>query len=79
MNNFVGNIPQNKFHPCCYILLSGTRPKSQCRLHLSAALLRYFKCNWCRNLAVVHCILHWIVLTLSTLQMDITLVIQSRR
>jgi len=41
MNNFVGNIPQNKFHPCCYILLSGTRPKCRCRLHLSAALLRY--------------------------------------
>jgi len=22
MNNFAGNIPQNKFHPSCYILLS---------------------------------------------------------
>jgi len=79
MNNFVGNIPQNKFNPCSYILLSGTRPKCRCRLHLSAALLRYFKCNWCRNLAALHCILHWIVLTLPTLQMDITLIIQSRR
>jgi len=26
MNNFVGNILQNKFHACCYVLLSGTRP-----------------------------------------------------
>jgi len=28
--------------------------------HLSAALLCYFRCNWCRNLAAVNCILHWI-------------------
>jgi len=35
--------------------------------HLSAALLCYFRCNWCRNLAAVNCILHRIVLTLSTL------------
>jgi len=26
MNNFVGNILQNKFYACCYVLLSGTRP-----------------------------------------------------
>jgi len=25
MNDFVGNILQNKFYPYCYILLSGTR------------------------------------------------------
>jgi len=25
MNNFVGNVLQNKFYTCCYILLSGTR------------------------------------------------------
>jgi len=31
MNDFVGNILQNKFYAYCYILLSGT--------HLSAALL----------------------------------------
>ena len=43
--------------------------------HLSAALLCYFWWNRCRNLAAVNCILHWIVLTLSTLQMGITLVI----
>jgi len=42
---------------------------------LSAALLCYFKCKLCRNLAAVNCMLHWIVLTLFTLQMDITLVI----
>jgi len=42
-------------------------------VHLSAALLCHFRCNWCRNLAAVNCILHWIVLTLSTLRMGITL------
>jgi len=42
---------------------------------LSAALLRYSKCHWCRNLAAVNCILQWIILTLSTLQMGIRLVI----
>jgi len=36
MNDFVGNILQNKFHPYCYILLSGTR-----RCTLSVALLWY--------------------------------------
>jgi len=36
--------------------------------HLSAALLcNLLRCNWCRNLDAVNCILHWIVLTLSTL------------
>jgi len=43
--------------------------------HLSAALLCDFRCHWCRNLAVVTCILQWIILTLSTLQMGTTLVI----
>jgi len=38
MNNFVGNILQNKFYTCCYILLSGTRPKRRCT---AAALLCY--------------------------------------
>jgi len=28
--------------------------------HLSATLLCYFRCNWCRNLAAINCILHWI-------------------
>jgi len=36
-------------------------------IFLSAALLCYFRCNWCRNLSEVNCILHWIVLTLFTL------------
>jgi len=27
MNDLVGNIRQNKFYACYYILLSGTRPK----------------------------------------------------
>jgi len=35
--------------------------------HLSAALLCYFRCHWCRKLAAVNCTLHWVVLTLSTL------------
>jgi len=35
--------------------------------HLYAALLLYLWCSWCRILASVNCILHWIVLTLSTL------------
>jgi len=39
------------------------------------ALLCYFRCYCCRNLAVVNGILHWMVLALSTLQMCITLVI----
>ena len=30
MNDFVGNILQNKFQSCCYILLSNTRPKRRC-------------------------------------------------
>jgi len=30
MNDFVGKILQNKFYACCYILLSGTRPKRRC-------------------------------------------------
>jgi len=30
MNDFFGNILQNKFYACYYILLPGTRPKRQC-------------------------------------------------
>jgi len=26
MNDFVGNILQNRFYACCYVLLPGTRP-----------------------------------------------------
>jgi len=72
MNDFVGNILQNKFYACCYILLSGTRPKRRCTPNCYAT---YFTCNRCRNLAAINCILHGIVLTLSTLQMGIKLVI----
>jgi len=39
MNDFVGNILQNKFYACCYILLSGTCPNPD--THLFAALLCY--------------------------------------
>jgi len=43
INDFVGNILQNKFYACCYVLLSGTRPKHRCTVvHLSVALLCYF-------------------------------------
>jgi len=62
MNDFVGNILQNNFYAYCYILLSGT---GRCTPICGAAML--LRCNWCRNLAAVDCILHWIVLTLSTL------------
>jgi len=30
MNDFVGNILQNKFYAYWHILLSGTRPKRRC-------------------------------------------------
>jgi len=26
MNDFVGNILQNRFYACCYVLLPGTHP-----------------------------------------------------
>jgi len=38
MNDFVGNILQNKFYACCYILLSDARPKRQCTPICGAAL-----------------------------------------
>jgi len=38
MNDFVGNILQNKLYACCYILLSRTRPKRRCTLICGAAL-----------------------------------------
>jgi len=39
MNDFVGNILQNKFYVCCYILLSGTRPKPRYTPICSTAML----------------------------------------
>jgi len=48
MNDFVGNILQNKFYVCCCILLSATHPKRRCTPTVSAALLCYFRCNWCQ-------------------------------
>jgi len=38
MNEFAGDILQSKFYACCYILLSGTRPKSRCTPICGAAL-----------------------------------------
>jgi len=62
LNDFVGYILQNKFYAYCYILLSRTR---RCTPICGAAML--LRCIECRNLAAVNCILHWIVLTLSTM------------
>ena len=39
MNDFFGNILQNKFYACCYILLSGTRPKRRRTPICGAAML----------------------------------------
>jgi len=48
MNDFVGNILQNKFYAYCYILLSRTR---RCTPICGADML--LRCNWCRNLDAV--------------------------
>ena len=48
MNDFVGNILQNKFYAYGYILLSRTR---RCTLICGADML--LRCNWCRNLVAV--------------------------
>jgi len=55
MNDFVGNILQNKFYAYRYILLSGTL---RCTPVCGVAML--LRCNWYRNLAAVDCTLHWI-------------------
>jgi len=39
MKDLAGNILQNMFYACCYILLSGTRPKRRCTPICGAALL----------------------------------------
>jgi len=39
MNDFVGNILQNKFYAGCYILLTGTRYKRRCTPTCGVALL----------------------------------------
>jgi len=62
MNDFVGNILQNKFYAYCYILFSCTRRGTPI---CGAAML--LRCKWGRNLAALNFILHWIVLNLSTL------------
>jgi len=74
MNDFVGNILQNKFYACCYILLSGTRPERRCTHICGAAICYVLQVQLVRNLAAVNCILHGIV-TLFTLQTGIKLVI----
>jgi len=48
MNDFVGNILQNKFYTYGYILLSRTR---RCTLICGAGML--LRSNWCRNLVAV--------------------------
>jgi len=39
MNDFVGNTPQNKFYGCCYILLSGTHPKTDAHIPTCGAAM----------------------------------------
>jgi len=48
MNDFVGNILQNTFYACCYILLSRTR---RCTPICGAGII--LRCNWFRNLDAV--------------------------
>jgi len=60
------------FTPAVTFCYQAHTPKTDTHIP-TAALLCYFRCHWCRNLSEVNCILHWIVLTLSTLQMGITL------
>jgi len=48
INEFVGNILQNKFYIYGYILLSCTR---RCTPICGAGML--LRCNWCRNLDAV--------------------------
>jgi len=48
VNDLVGNILQNKFYACCYILLSRT---CRCTPICGAGML--LRCNWCRNLDAV--------------------------
>jgi len=55
MKDFVWNILQSTFHACSCILLSGT-----CRSTRICGAAMLLRCNWCRNLAAVSCILHWI-------------------
>jgi len=51
MNDFVGNILQNTFYDCCYILLSRSR---RCTLTCGATML--LRWNWCRNIDAANCI-----------------------
>jgi len=55
MKDSFGNILQRKFHAYNWILLSGT-----CRSTPICGAAMLLRCNWCRNLAAVSCILHWI-------------------
>ena len=48
MNDFVGNILQNKFNAYGYVLLSRTR---RCTPICGAGML--LRCNWCRNIDAV--------------------------
>jgi len=58
MNDFVGNILQNKFYAYGYILLSCTR---RCTPICGTGML--LRCNWCRNLDAVNCILQgWAII-----------------
>ena len=55
MNNFVGNILQNKFTPAITCCDQVHAPKTDTHIP-TAALLCYFRCHWCQNLSEVNCI-----------------------
>jgi len=55
INDFVGNILQNKFYAYGYILVSRTR---RCRHICGAGML--LRCNWCRNLDAVKLHTAWV-------------------
>jgi len=71
-NDLVGNILQNKFCACCYTLLRGTSLKTIGHTPICGAAMLL-----CGQLVPKPycCLLHWIVLTLPTLHLGITLVL----
>jgi len=70
---FLGIFCKTGFTPVVTFCYQVRAPKTDPHIP-TAALLCYFRCRWRLNLSEVNCILHWIVLTLSTLHMGIALV-----
>jgi len=71
---WLGTFCKISFTPTVTFRFQVHAPKTDIHI-FTAALLCYSRCHWYRNLCEVNCTLHWIVLTLSTLQMGITLTI----